>query len=111
MPWEDETFIVGDIVRRGRACRWKASELLMGMLDWERARAETGTVSATDEKEREEASLAGTDIQRTVELQIRQPDGAVIRPVQIEDKCCWRLNPGEIARYVMPIDVAVGLAA
>jgi len=114
LDWEDATFVVGDVFRSGRACKWKANDLLMGMLDWERAvtsAAETAEVSATDEERREEASLAGTHIQRTVELLTQEPDEAVIRPVQVEDNCCWRLNPDEIARFVTSIDLQLGLAA
>jgi len=114
LDWEDETFVVGDVLRRGRACKWKANDLLMGMLDWERvgtSEVSAAEVSATEEERREEASLAGTHIQRTVELLTRQSDEAIIRPMQVEDNCCWRLNPDEIARFVTTIDLQLGLAA
>jgi|GEM_PF-2032537 len=74
--WEDSTFIVPRIDeagrrRKGRACKWKAGQVLMDVLDWEQERSEGDepeehvfkepTVVKADEGGRGEASLVGTD--------------------------------------------------
>ena len=78
IDWEDSTFIVPRIDeagrrRKGRACKWKAGQVLMDVLDWEQERSEGDepeehvfeepTVVKADEGGRGEASLVGTDFE------------------------------------------------
>jgi hypothetical protein len=118
LDWEDEHFVVGNGVRRGRACKWKASDLLMSRLKWEDAETvepvilSTSSVSlSTDREEERGTSLAGTHLLKTVQNLVRVPDQHVVRPVEVEDNGCWRIDPDEIARYLTPFEVQTGVAA
>jgi hypothetical protein len=118
LNWEDEHFVVGNGVRRGRACKWKASDLLMSMLRWESVETvepvilSTSSVSSsTDREEERGTSLAGTHLLNTVRNLVRMPEHEAIRPVEVVDNTCWRINPDEIARYLTPLEVELGVAA
>jgi hypothetical protein len=117
LNWEDEHFVVGNGVRRGRACKWKASKLLMSMLRWEEAQTAeavpsfTSISSSTDKREERGAPLAGTELLKTVQNLVRMPDQQVIRPVELVDHTCCRINPDEIACFVTPLEVNLGVAA
>ena len=117
LDWEDEHFVVGSAARRGRACKWKASDLLMSMLRWEDAEtveAMSSTISistSTDRREERGAPLAGTELLKTVQNLVRMPDHEVVRPIELVDNTCLRINPDEIARFVSPFEVELGVAA
>jgi hypothetical protein len=59
LDWEDNTFIAprfdhSGTRRNGRACKWKASEVLMGMLDWEKWEGEGREVQVVDNQDKRE---------------------------------------------------------
>jgi hypothetical protein len=103
LDWEDMTFVAPTTDYHGRrfngcACKWKASQTLMGMLDWEKSVVEVVTTQDMDiqgEKEEEgEASLVGTRPFLTPppvfknHIQIirslsKVPEGEEIRPIEV----------------------------
>lgn len=119
LDWEDNNYTPGRTDEhgkdhRGKACRWKASELLMGMLDEEKTghdMAEIGESSGIDKEEERGASLAGTDLSKIIHSLVRTPENDVIRPVEIDDHPSWRLNADEIAQYISFFDLSPALAA
>ena len=74
LDWADSTYHLPQWVEgakvRGKACKWKANDLLMGMLQ-----VEEGVV--------EETSLAGTNLQETISKLKRTPFADTIIPLLV----------------------------
>jgi hypothetical protein len=126
IDWTSNRFDIGvkdkDGVRRGgRACKWKFSETLMGLL--KQPVEEPGEMSqkegegkaplaVTDFGEvlgegREEAPLAVTPILTTIESLVQKPWELVTRPQLDEKHYLWRPDPDELTTYITSIDLSL----
>jgi hypothetical protein len=127
LDWEDNTFIAPRFDhtgtrRNGRACKWKANEKLMGMLDWEKWEEEGRDVqSCVDRDKREgegEAPLVGTKpssppssvctpLVETIKSLIWVPDEEKIRPIEHVADGKWSFGsptPEEVTRFVLSFE-------
>ncbi len=121
LDWEDEHYRIGRSdhlgQHQGQACRWHAGDLLMQLLEWEKAsedeeQAGLNALVTREEGEREErAPLAGTGLQGTIASLSHSSEHQTIRPVLDDGSVSWRLNPDEIAPYITPFGWDPGLAA
>jgi hypothetical protein len=101
LDWEDHTFVVPRVdecgmKHKGRACKWKASDRFMEMLEWSQESSEEAGLRGQDdrrEEREEEASFVGTTYINTVSLEdnltkvlrslARVPEGEETRPVEL----------------------------
>lgn len=123
LEWQNEEYQLGWTAdngqyHRGQACRWKASEVLMQMLDasrWsgeEESQAQEGDERHDVKKEEERgAPFTGTSLLEVVCSLVRTSYKQVIRPVLATDNQTWRLSPDEIDSYIQPYDEQVRMAA
>jgi hypothetical protein len=107
IDWEDATFRIGwlndqGVYQRGKAAKWKASQKLMDMLEWESSTAELG---------RRGASFTGTTLLQTILKLVRVPDDEVIKPVEVDETASWAAKLDEIDRLVKCFDEQVEMAA
>lgn len=101
LGWFDD----GGEYHKGKAAKWKASEMLMQMLDWESKVAatssdpgENGVAVTNDGVER--ASFTLTTITKTIQTLVRAPKRDIIKPIMGDDSDNWMLNPDEIPDYI-----------
>jgi hypothetical protein len=120
LDWEDRTFVAprndrDGTKRNGRACKWKAGEVLMGMLDWEScnlAGIATKEQSKQEKGEDGEAPLVGAEassssssVCETLSKFIQSLEvvleGEEIRPIEVE------MLEGRSLRLFSPEDITV----
>jgi hypothetical protein len=123
IDWDDNTYVVGVTdsqgKRSGKACKWKASELLMSWLEPTNFQSESSVQSGVNEDlvdstyqlEERETSLAGTSISEDMQKLVRTPDSKTIKPEQIVAFELSRLSADDIAHLTAPFDVQMGLVA
>lgn len=123
LDWQDEQYRLGWTgddrqYHRGQACRWKASALLMEMLDAsKRERHDCVDFQEDDDwrtvkkREREEASFTGTSLVDVIQSLVRLPYKQVVRPILTVPIQTWRLTPEEIGVYITPLGGQWTLAA
>ena len=109
LDWRDRSYSLGwydqdGQYHKGKACKWQASERLMGMLE----------VPA----EQEDYYMGGgrtsfirTDLLKDLQIILQLPHERTIRPVRIEIDHQLRLNPDDLAPLITPFEVFMGVAA
>ncbi len=128
LDWEDNTFVAPREARnggslKGRACKWKAGEVLMDMLDWEEVEvgADEAQGGVVQGGRGGEAPLVGTGsssspspacdtLAETIRSLSRLPDGEEIRPMEAVSarQAHPRLyTPEEITRLVLSFEESI----
>ncbi len=109
LDWKDGTYRIGWFdedgkYHKGKACKWQASEKLMGMLQEpaEQARYQEGEG---------EASFIRTTLLSELKSIVQLPPEETKRPILIDCDSHFRLNPDEIAPLITPFEAFTGLAA
>jgi len=102
LAWQEQKYYLGwtDLngeYHKGKACKWKATETLMEML-------ETGVKEG-------EASFVRSASKSQPSFESKEPSEEAVRPILAIGEDKWRLNPEEIARFITPIHEMIGLAA
>jgi hypothetical protein len=122
IEWEDNTFTPGQMCadgkrRGGKACKWKASEALLQMMEMadvaENAEllpvAEKDSAAAKDPS-RERASLAKGDLHTRIRNLSRASYNDTIRPIQQVDPPPYLLSPDDISKFIEPFKATYGVA-
>ena len=109
LDWKDETYQIGwydedGEYHKGLACKWQASEQLIGML-------EEPVEQALDNDGGREASFVRTKLLSTLQSIVLLTPEDTKKPILIELDADLRLNPDEIAPLITPFDAFTGLAA
>lgn len=109
IAWQDESYRLGYInengeYRKGKACKWKASDELMAML-------QLPEVCEAEEGEKERTSFIRTNLLNFFRSLTRHPQSETIKPVLVDPEASLRINPDEIARFITPFEDFMGLAA
>ena len=109
IEWEDDTYKIGAIgsdgrKHNGRACKWKANQLLLGLIQRvERSETENEIPKAVEE-DGERTSLSTTSILEEIKNLTRTPYSQIKRPRQIYDPPPLILLPEDIGKYLTPIE-------
>jgi hypothetical protein len=117
LNWEDCSYVAPRVEagqrRKGRACKWRASDQLMEMLKWDnQGQDEPGLADAAHKEGEGEAPLVGTDttpfeslpvpVVTTIRSLVRTPEGQEVRPVE---EGSWRMpTPEEMTFLVLNYD-------
>lgn len=109
LTWEDHEFRLGYIdengkYRKGKACKWKASDELMAML-------ELPADSEVEEGEKGKASFVRTTLLDFFRSLGKLPESMTIRPMLVLPEPPRMLDPDEINRFIKPFEAFSGLAA
>lgn len=109
IEWTDRTYKIGQVDEKGRkwggkACKWKANELLVGLIQKvERSETESVIPEAVEE-DGERASFTTTNILEEIKNLTRIPRWEIIRPTQIYDPPPLILTADDIGRYLTPYE-------
>ncbi|NDC25188.1 MAG: hypothetical protein EBZ49_13830 [Proteobacteria bacterium] len=111
IEWADNTYKIGQVDAKGRkyggkACKWKASQLLLNLIKQVEAGEKDAAIPAAVAEEgiRERASLTTTNITDEIRNLTRTPDSAIIKPQQIYDPPPLIYLPDDISKYLTPIE-------
>ncbi|MEM1224057.1 MAG: hypothetical protein AAGJ40_00065 [Planctomycetota bacterium] len=109
ITWEDHAYRLGYIdengeYHKGKACKWKASDRLMAML-------ELPEVSLAIEGEEKEASFERTKLLSFFKSLEKLPKSDTIRPVFVYPEAVLMPCPDEITKLITPFEAFTGLAA
>ena len=109
IAWEDGSYRLGYIdengeYRKGKACKWKASDELMAML-------ELPEVCEAEEGEKERTSFIRPNLLSFFKSLTRHPQSETIKPILVDPEAAMRINPDEIAQFITPFEEFMGLAA
>jgi hypothetical protein len=120
LDWKNKNYEIGWVNEngqyiKGKAAKWKASEVLMELLDWEKVAVTGGDVEqvgeADSKKEEERTSLTRTTITEIIQSLDRTPERDIIKPILADETSDWRLNPDEIPDIITSYDEQLRLAA
>jgi hypothetical protein len=109
LDWKDENFQIGwhddaGKYHKGKACKWKATETLIEML-------EIPVAAVVKKKEGGGASFVRTTLIEFFKSITRLPSKQITRPVLFDPEAPWRLNPDEINQFITPFENFTSLAA
>jgi len=119
LEWQNEKYTLGitDVdgkKHKGKASRWKASELLMSLLNWQehsKQQEQECGVCDLEEREVERTSLAVTQVQEVIRSLTRQSFPDIQKPVMDDNLLSWMLSPDEITPYIKTFDESFSIAA
>lgn len=109
LDWKDRSYCLGwydqeGQYHKGKACKWQASERLMGMLE-----------SPVEQEDYDvgggRTSFIRTDLLEDLQTLIQLPLEQTTRPVRIEIDHQLRLNPDDLAPLITPFEAFIGVAA
>lgn len=109
IEWMDMTYKIGTVgsdgrKHNGKACKWKANELLLGLIQKvERSDAESVIPEAVEE-DGERASFTTTNIHEEIKNLTRTPYSETIKPQQVYDPPPLIYLPDDISKYLTPIE-------
>lgn len=119
IEWTDENYTLGTIGsdgsrHKGKAARWKASELLMTLLNWQNSENQqemSGVGADAEERREEETSFAVTRIRNIVTSLPRQPRNDITKP-RLFDKLTdsWLVAPDELVPFIQTFEDSLFLA-
>lgn len=109
LDWKDRSYCLGwydqeGEYHKGKACKWQASEKLMGMLE-ETAEQDDYYVGGG------RTSFIRTALLEDIQNLIQLPTEETIRPVRIELDRHLRLSPDDLAPLITPFEAFIGVAA
>ena len=123
IEWEDNRYVIGVTnhqgKRSGKACKWRAADLLMSWLEPTNFQSESSVqsgitesvVDSTYQYEERETSLARTSIPEDIQNLVRTPDSKTIRPEQRDIVPLSRLSADDLVHLVGSYDEQMLLAA
>ena len=123
IDWQDNTYVIGVTdsqgKRSGKACKWKAADLLMSWLEPTNFQSEhsvqsgitESVVDSTYQYEERETSLARTSIPEDIQNLVRTPDSKTIRPERRDIVPLSRLSADDLVHLVGSYEEQMLLAA
>lgn len=109
IQWTDMTYKIGTVgsdgrKHNGRACKWKADQVLLGLIHKVESSEAASEIPEAVEEDGERASLSTTNILEEIKNLTRLPYSEIIRPQQIYDPPPLILLPDDISKYLTPIE-------
>ncbi len=111
IEWEDNTYKIGQkdsggVRRGGKACKWKASQVLMDLIKKAEDLGSEDSIPVAESQDVgiDKGSLSITNILTIIQNLRRKPFHQTIRPVEIHAPPPLLLTADDIGKYLTPIE-------